>query len=292
MRPTAGANASLAASEAYQLAESSAARAGVRIVDLHDLSQLTRAIDVFDLTWARAGASYMPLGVLRALQHAGSHLSGAFDGDRMVGVLVGFMGFHSEQPALHSHMLAVLPEMQGRRVGFALKLHQRAWAIRRGLEVVTWTFDPLVSRNAYLNVTSLGVDAAEYHVNFYGAMTDSINAGDESDRLLAVWRVSGPRAGMALSGYRVDEASILGRDNVVTALAAGSNQEPVRQEHGPGATLLCRIPTDIESMRQAEPDLARAWRLAVRDVLGQALAGGHVVEAFLRSGCYVVSHPE
>jgi predicted GNAT superfamily acetyltransferase len=293
MRRAAGADASLAAaSKAYQLAESSAARAGVRVVELHDLSQLTRAIEVFDLTWARAGASYMPIGVLRALEHAGSYLGGAFDGDRMVGVLVGFMGFHGEQPALHSHMLAVLPDMQGGRVGLALKLHQRAWAIRRGLEVVTWTFDPLVSRNAYLNVTSLGVDAAEYHVNFYGAMTDSINAGDESDRLLAVWRVSGPRVEMALAGYRVDEAGILGRDDVATALAAGSNREPVRQEHGLEATLLCRIPTDIESMRQAEPDLARAWRLAVRDVLGQSLAAGYVVEAFLRSGCYVVSRPE
>jgi predicted GNAT superfamily acetyltransferase len=290
MRRTGRGTASPAAtSAAHQLAEATAARAGVRIVDLHDLSELTRAIEVFDLVWAGAGASYMPIGVLRALEHADNHLSGAFEGDRMVGALVGFMGFHREEPALHSHMLAVLPEMQGRSVGFALKLHQRAWAIRRGVEVVTWTFDPLVSRNAYLNVTGLGVDAAEYHVNFYGAMTDSINAGDESDRLLAVWRVSGARAETALSGQRVDEASVLGREGVVTALAMGSNQEPVRQEHGTEATLLCRIPADVESMRRLAPDRARAWRLAVRDVLGKALAGGYVVEAFLRSGCYVLS---
>lgn len=290
MRRTGRGTASPAAtSAAHQLAEAAAARAGVRIVDLHDLSELTRAIEVFDLVWARAGASYMPIGVLRALEHADNHLSGAFDGDRMVGALVGFMGFHREEPALHSHMLAVLPAMQGRSVGFALKLHQRAWAIGRGVEVVTWTFDPLVSRNAYLNVTGLGVDAAEYHVNFYGAMTDSINAGDESDRLLAVWRVSGARAETALSGQRVDEAGVLGREGVVTALAMGSNQEPVRQEHGTAATLLCRIPADVESMRRMAPDRARAWRLAVRDVLGNALAGGYVVETFLRSGCYVLS---
>ncbi|MDQ6945238.1 MAG: GNAT family N-acetyltransferase [Actinomycetota bacterium] len=293
MRRTARATASLAAtSAANQLAEATAARAGVRIVDLHDLSELTPAIELFDLIWAGAGVSYMPIGVLRALEHADNHVSGAFDGDRMVGALVGFMGFHREQLALHSHMLAVLPKMQGRSIGSELKLNQRSWAIRRGVEVVTWTFDPLISRNAYLNVTGLGVEAAEYHVNFYGEMTDSINAGDESDRLLAVWRVSGPRAEMALSGRRVDEASVLRREGLVTALAMGSNQEPAQQEYGTEATLLCRIPTDIESMRRLAPDRARAWRLAVRDVLGEALAGGYAIEAFLRRGCYVVSRRE
>ena len=79
-----------------------------------------------------------------------------------------------------------------RNVGYALKLHQRAWALQRGIATITWTFDPLVRRNAYFNLAKLGVRATRYLPNFYGAMQDPINAGDDTDRLLVDWDLASP----------------------------------------------------------------------------------------------------
>ena len=95
---------------------------------------------------------------------------------------------------LHSHMAAVLPGRPRPGIGTALKLHQRAWALANDLDEIRWTFDPLVRRNAHLNVVRLGVDVAAYLPDFYGEMDDEVNAGDRSDRMIAAWRLTTPRA--------------------------------------------------------------------------------------------------
>ena len=96
------------------------------------------------------------------------------------------------------------PGLTGRHVGFALKLHQRAWALLRGVSEIAWTFDPLVSRNAYFNLVKLGAQPAEYLPNFYGTMLDTINGDDDSDRLLVRWRLRSPHvvAAAAASTHR------------------------------------------------------------------------------------------
>ena len=112
------------------------------------------------------------LPVLRAFSKVGNYVGGAFDGGHLVGACVGFFAAPSED-SLHSHIAGVAPSSLGRSVGFALKVHQRSWAMLRGVSEIAWTFDPLVGRNAHFNLAKLAARPVEYLPNFYGTMLDS-----------------------------------------------------------------------------------------------------------------------
>jgi predicted GNAT superfamily acetyltransferase len=275
------------AEEARRTAAAAARRAGVEIRELHALEELQSASALLDQTWASAAGSAMPAALLRAFAHTGSHVSGARSGGRLVGAVLGFLGFYEGKLSLHSHMLAVLPESQDRSVGYALKLHQRAWALDHGILRVTWTFDPLVSRNCYLNLTRLGVHAAEYLPNFYGTMDDVINAADQSDRLLGVWRLTGSRAVAAIAGRFTDESDILERGDHGVVLDIGPLGQPLAA-HSRQPVLLCHVPADIQAIRRRDPGLALEWRFALRHSMQRAMADGYQVETFLRTGCFVL----
>ena len=125
--------------------------------------------------------------MMTALAHSGNVRSGAYDGDRLVGFVLGWAGVDDGGLHVHSHMLAALPDRRHRGVGYALKLAQRAQALEQDIHVVRWTFDPLVARNAWFNLGKLGAVADGFGRAFYGEMTDEINAGDRSDRLVVRW---------------------------------------------------------------------------------------------------------
>lgn len=256
-------------------ASASAAPEGpqVEVRLLAGLAELLPVDALFSAVW---GEGSEPLGIelLRALSHAGGYVSGAFRGEELVGASVAFVGCH-RGPTLHSHQTGVLPAAQGLGVGRALKLHQRDWALARGIEQITWTFDPLVRRNAWFNLARLGARPDEYLVDFYGAMSDGINVGDASDRLYACWSLT--QAQPAL------------RAEVVTASDLVVNDVAGRPVSTPSAARFIRIgtPPDIERLRRADPAAAREWRLVVRELLGEAIAAGSVV-GFTEAGEYVV----
>src|SRR5215213_7578305 len=134
-----------------------------------------------------------------AVAHAGNYVAGAFSGTRLVGASAGFFTAPPD-PELHSHITGVAPGGQHHGIGFALKVHQRAWALARGVRVVAWTFDPLVARNAWFNLAKLGARPTAYLEDFYGPMTDAINAGMASDRLLLAWALADPAVAGACAG--------------------------------------------------------------------------------------------
>ena len=147
-------------------------------------------LEIFDLVWKIESETQITPNLLQAMVHSGSYLSGAFIDGKCVGAAFAFPattgGLH-----LHSHMTAVLDDYRDQGVGYALKMDQWHWAKKHNYSEITWTFDPLVSRNAKLNLIKLGVDISSYHPNFYGDMPDALNAGDESDRLMVSWKVVG-----------------------------------------------------------------------------------------------------
>src|SRR5581483_6613934 len=156
------------------------------LVDQHDLETVYR---LYNDIWRPDPTNPPVTGeLLRALSKAGNYIGGAFSGDTLVGACVGFFGAPAGA-VLHSHIAGVSGAARGRNVGFALKVHQRAWSLLRGVTTVEWTFDPLVRRNAYFNITKLAALPTEYLDNFYGDMHDAINGGDDSDRLLVRWRL-------------------------------------------------------------------------------------------------------
>ena len=130
---------------------------------------------VFQQVWGSV-TPLVGVELLRAISHSGGYVAAAVDSGNIVGASFGFLARHHGEPALHSHVTGILPGVQRAGVGRVMKNHQRAWAAEQGLAWVTWTFDPLVRRNAWFNIEVLRAEVAEYLVDFYGPMTDAVNA--------------------------------------------------------------------------------------------------------------------
>ncbi len=258
--------------------EAAASRAKVSVRVLDGIAQMRPASDLLDGIWGASNRSrQVDPRLMVAIAEAGGYVAGAFDGTQIVAAAVGFPRHPS---GLHSHIAGVDPAFANRGVGTALKLHQRAWCLDRGILTVTWTFDPLVARNAHLNLTRLGATVEKYLVDVYGSMNDALNRDDPSDRLLVRWDLAatGHVEPDELGGsLLVDER---GGEPVVTARRGG---EPGR--------LLVAVPADIASLRRTNPSAAKRWRSAVRDALSPALADGWLVEGFDRTGHYVLGAP-
>jgi predicted GNAT superfamily acetyltransferase len=217
-----------------------------------DVADLQRLAAVFDEIWGTS-CPVVRVELLRAVQHAGGYLALAEAGGRVVGGSFGFLGHHRGAPALHSHVTGLLPPVRHTGLGRAMKLHQRAWAADRGLAWIVWTFDPLVRRNAWFNLAVLGAEVDEYLVDFYGPIDDTVNAGDETDRLLVAWPV-------------------------------GEEPRRAREPH----EITVPTPEDIVSVRRSDPAAAAAWRKRVRTELGERLAAGARVVGFTPAGEYMV----
>lgn len=258
------------------------------IRELAELEELTVLAELFAQVW---GSADEPISTneLRALAHSENYVAGAFAQGRMIGGLVGWLGGDPRTELhMHSHILGVLPDREARGIGFELKQHQRRWCLERGVNVMEWTTDPLVRRNAYFNLTKLGAEAPRYLVNFYGVMADGLNAGEESDRLLIRWRLDSRKAEAAAAGHAedldVERLRAWGNDAIVSV---GPSGEPVMTQSS-ARVLICQVPEDIVALRHSDRELARAWRSAVRDAIGRALARGYVITGATRSGWYVL----
>ena len=275
---------------AIQAAEAAARASDVHIRELAEVDDLQRLCALVDEIWHPEPTNPpVTAELLRALAHAGNYVAGAYAGDQLVGTCVGFFASPAAH-AMHSHLAGVSPRLIGKHVGFALKLHQRAWALARDVSTITWTFDPLVCRNAYFNVVKLGAMPAEYLPDFYGVMDDLINAGDDSDRLLVHWALTADSVARASQGAGSGvDASRLRAAGAAVALDIDADGLPAIRDTDPqAATLLVRVPLDIETVRRRHETVARRWRHAVRQVLGGLMSDGAMVAGFDRSGWYAV----
>jgi predicted GNAT superfamily acetyltransferase len=230
----------------------------ITVRSLRDLKGQLKAREVFDETWAMDSGTEITPNLLQAMVHSGSYLSGAFIDGKCVGAAFAFPattgGLH-----LHSHMTAVLEEYRDQGIGYALKIDQWHWAKVNNYSEISWTFDPLVSRNAKLNLIKLGVDISAFHPNFYGDMPDALNAGDESDRLMVSWKVFGDKP--------------IQRELVST---------PKPND------ILIHIPSDIVAIRSRDKEENLRWRRKVREQFLQALEKGGQVVGFSANSEYVV----
>jgi predicted GNAT superfamily acetyltransferase len=213
---------------------------------------------IFDKTWAMDAGTEITPNLLQAMIHSGAYLSGAFIDGQCVGAAFAFPattgGLH-----LHSHMTAVLDNFRDKGIGHALKVDQYKWAKQNNFKEITWTFDPLVARNAKLNILKLGVDISAYYPNFYGDMPDELNAGDESDRVMASLKVVGD---------------------------APTPRTPISAPDK--SAVLIVIPDDIVAIRVKDIAENLRWRREVRDKFVGALARGGKVVGFSVNNEYVV----
>ena len=260
-------------------------------MELTEDADLRELAELFAVVWGRPGEPPINSDILKALAHSGNYVCGAYVDKRLVGGLVGWLGgVPPHELHLHSHILGVVSGSDAHGLGFELKQHQRRWCLGRGVKVIEWTTDPLVRRNGYFNLTKLGARASQYLVNVYGVMTDEINAGEESDRLLISWRLDSQSAEAAAPGRRPEpKLDELLRDGAATMLSVGQAGEPVVTAASSSArVLLCQVPDDIVALRRSDPVLARSWRIASRKSFTDAIAAGYEVSGATRSGWYVL----
>lgn len=286
------ADTALPADAAARAADAAAVVAGVQVREISLFGELDAVYRLYAEIW-RPEPKNPPVTteLLRAFSKAGNYVAGAFDGEELVGACVGFFGAPAGG-ALHSHIAGVSGAARGRNVGFALKLHQRAWSMVRGVSTVAWTFDPLVRRNAYFNLVKLAARPEEYLTNFYGGMHDAINGGDDSDRLLVQWYLNDPAVVAACVGTTTAaDAESARASGAAIALDVSALGRPVLGALD-AQTLLVAVPVDIEGLRLSDPGCSKDWRIAVREVLGALLADGARVTGFDRTGWYVLYRPD
>jgi len=200
----------------------------------------------------------VPNEVIIATVHAGGYASLAWHGQDLVGASWGFLGDAHGERTLHSHVTGVVSSHSSLGIGAALKLHQWKWAAEQGLDAITWTFDPLVRRNAHFNLVKLGSVITEYHEDFYGAINDGLNRGEHTDRVIVRWPVG-----------NADETPPAGS---VVAEAEWS----------------IPTPPDIEAVRRTDRAAAQEWRDRQRADFRRAFDGRWKITGLMSDGSYAV----
>lgn len=255
--------------------------------------EMEACVDLQRRVWGEDFADVASPAILQIVQAVGGVAAGAF-GDRnaLLGFVFGVTGIRDGRPLHWSHMLAVLPEARGRDLGFHLKAYQRRILLSLGIDTVQWTYDPLVSKNAYLNLVRLGARVDRYLRDYYGSGQDSaLSAGIGTDRFVVEWRIREDRVERALTrpesrhgGPSPDEIEGAPVVNARPAAGGGGRPEPVTD--GPlsdAPAVRVEIPHDVLAVRRTAPGEAALWRASTRRALESYLARGYAVETVHRS---------
>lgn len=252
------------------------------------------AVEVLQrLVWPGNETEIIPVHMLRAVVHNGGLVIGAFSAERLVGFVFGFPGLEigpQGPQLLHaSHMAGIHPDFRDGGLGFRLKRAQWQLVRRQGVARITWTYDPLQSRNANLNIAKLGAVCSTYIPNYYGKMRDGLNLGVPSDRFKVDWWVNASRVKARLNArqpYKLDLAHYL---QAGTPFVNGTHINPdgwpiPHSTESPSRRvplLLLEIPADIQAIKAADMDLAVAWSAHVRGLFCGLFAQGYLVTDFV-----------
>lgn len=272
--------------------------------------ELRKVEDLQTLVWG--GKDVVPAHMMKAAVDAGGVVIGAYNKNDLLGFIYGFVGLHDydgETGIKHcSHMLAVHPEFQGSGLGYKLKQAQWKVVRKQGLELITWTYDPLESKNAFLNITKLGAITRVYKKEYYGAMKDQLNFGIASDRLVVEWWLNSQRALMRL-GERSQPLTldhyISGNTEIINSVKWNSEGFPVPNKDrmdkledpdNRPKLLMFQIPSDYQSIKIGDKKLAVEWRQYARVIFNLFFNHGYIVTDFVyqkgdpSAGYYVFSH--
>jgi predicted GNAT superfamily acetyltransferase len=253
------------------------------IRSLENIEDLRKIEAVEKTVWGLAERDFVPMTMLIAHQAAGSIFIGAFKGNDLVGFAFGFLALERGQLSVHSHLLAVLPDYRDLDLGYKLKLAQRERALAMGIRQMTWTFDPLQSRNAHFNFYKLGVVSDTYRVDFYGHDSSSVLHQNGTDRLWVTWPLASHRVQQRLQPGRAQSFDL--SPPVPPLVGFNGDGRPVRGDLSAalGRQRVCiEIPGNIVEVERREPAVAREWRLATRWAFGESLKAGFSVVDYFR----------
>ncbi len=272
----------------------------IEIKRLMTARQFQQAVELQKDYWGTDASNLVPGHVLHTICHHGGHLLGAYDEEQLIGFVMGFFGTATDQEApeapevpdteraasnllIMSKRMLVLRQYRGRNIGFKLKMAQRDIALKQGIDLVTWTVDPLLAANAHLNFRKLGALSSRFAVNYFDyPESDSLY----SDRLLVHWRVKGRRAQACAAGCRSGRTLRQCLDENTPIVNASEATGPALApsafaQHANSDSLLVEIPPDIRHLDEHDPVVARSWRRHIRELLGKLIASGYVVADFV-----------
>lgn len=222
-------------------------------------------ITIWDVVPADAITPHM----LHVIHHIGGIVMGAFDGDKMVGMAVATP--MQQVGHLWSHMAGVLPDYQGQGIGFEIKQVQKQWALEHAYTAIHWSFDPAMRRNANFNFHQLGATTQQYHDNFYGVMTDGLNAGVPSDRFEAIWYLDRVKPTVDIP---TSAPFLLHSDNDQAVLALDN-----KSLDAPFYAIAC--PYDFPAIKRKNLELATTWRYAMRSAFHAVFEQNYQVVNFI-----------
>ncbi len=285
--------------------------------DLFQVEQLQ------SLVWPGNDLEVVPVHMLLAAVHGGGLLIGAYSDNEsaaatipvettLAGFVFGFPGIYEtpDGPRLkqYSHMLGVHPDFRNQGIGFKLKRAQWQMVRKQGIDRITWTYDPLLTPNAQLNISRLGAVCNTYHVNFYGEMRDDLNRGMESDRFEVDWWVNTrrvehrlsrqARSALTLQHYLTAQVPLVNPARFSSGVLLQPLEVPMPEMEFTSPLLLMEIPANFSALRQNDPPLAQAWRLHTRQLFQALFALGYLVTDFIYNpsdiprSFYVLAHGE
>lgn len=244
--------------------------------EMHEVEELQREI------WGVSDLDVYPALALRPQKEVGAILMGAFVEGRMVGFVFGFPGILNGETIIHSDMLGVLGEYRSQSLGYLLKCAQRDAALARGIKKITWTYDPLQSRNAHLNFGKLGVIADRYLVNYYGE-TSSFLHRSGTDRLWVTWLLDSERVVSKIERYETMPKPEL---DLPALVRVSDDLQPVVNTDLRNEKLIIEIPGEVN---------AEVWREPTRAAFTTALDAGYIVSDFFMTerkiGVYLLTAP-
>jgi predicted GNAT superfamily acetyltransferase len=231
--------------------------------------------------WGEGFRELVPPSMMRINQKLGGLVAGAFDpGGRLVAFVYGLPGLRDGRPFHWSHMLGVHDDFRGHGLGRELKLFQRRWLLARGIDEVEWTYDPLESRNAHLNLNRLGAEPVDYQRDVYGdGSASELHSGIGTDRFVVRWRLADSEVEARIAGRAAAPTAAHRAAPVVNAGDDGPFEPPF--ELPAAGALRVAVPANVQAVKTAAPETAKRWRRSTRFVFEALLARGYRVAHLL-----------
>jgi chorismate synthase len=247
---------------------------------LRSMAEFEQVAGLERIIWNMPAKDSLSGDVLRSITHNGGVLIGAEADGELVGFTFGFASRSGGSWRLWSHATGVAKAVQGRGVGFQLKQAQRKWALENDYSIIAWTYDPMQRGNANFNMCRLGAIANVYHLDYYGEMADGINVGMKSDRFEAVWSLQDQRVVALTEGKSPVPvvAEYPENDFILRVVGDAFVTQPVDLTK---QWLFAEIPYRLRALKQDKIDKARAWQLALRDVMLDAMGQGYTAVDFV-----------
>ena len=257
----------------------------VVIRTLKTYEEFNECVSLQQHTWGEDFADCVPASLLMVNQKVGGLTAGAFDAKgEMLGFVFGLTGIKDGRLVHWSHMLGVREEFRDLGLGKKLKLYQRNVLLERGVEMIYWTYDPLVARNAHLNLNRLGAEITEYVLDMYGTDTGSkLHQGIGMDRFIVAWHIGEKRVEKIISGHVCLDIQNFTRAPIVnTKIWENGCFVPFTGELVKLPNIRVEIPADIQAVKAESVEIARQWRENTRRVFTWYLEQGYEVKAFYR----------